>query len=203
MTTTIGASTNHRRCRGGGSWPDATVEAILKTLPDAGVAHFSCHGEIDATLLHTGVLLVADRRRLTVQHLDNSPTLSARLAFLSACASGMTAQGVAQLTSVPSLLIAAGAAAVIATFWHTDEMATLLVVSRFYDLWQDGSRRGPADALGQAQAWLATSPASELRAAVSAAALETAAGRHLASCPDADLPFSHPWFWAPYFLLGA
>jgi len=181
---------------------DATVDAILAALPGAAIAHLTCHGVIDRRERYTGVLIVADQRLLTVQHLEHL-SLSARLVFLAACTSGMSALGVAQLASVPSSLIAAGAAAVIATFWHTDEMATLLVVSRFYDLWQDGSGRTVADALGQAQAWLASSPAAVLRAAVPPAALHTTAGRLLADCPDQEVPFGHPWFWTPFFVLGA
>jgi hypothetical protein len=182
--------------------PDATVDAILAALPGAAIAHLSCHGVIDRRERYTGVLVVADQRLLTVRHLEHL-SLSARLVFLSACTSGMSALGVAQLASIPSSLIATGAAAVIAAFWHTDEMATLLLVSRFYDLWQDGSGRSVPDALGQAQAWLASSPAAELRAAVPPAALQTTAGRLLADCPDQEVPFGHPWFWTPFFVLGA
>jgi hypothetical protein len=181
---------------------DATVDAILAALPRVAVAHLTCHGVIDRRERYTGVLIVADQRVLTIQHVENL-SLSARLVFLAACTSGMSALGVAQLASVPSSLIAAGAAAAIATFWHADDMATLLVVSRFYDLWQDGSGRSIADALGQAQAWLASSPASVLRAAVPSAALQTRAGQRLADCPDQEVPFGHAWFWTPFFVLGA
>jgi hypothetical protein len=181
---------------------DATVDAILAALPGAAVAHLTCHGVIDRRERYTGVLIVAGQRVLTIQHLGFQ-SVSARLVFLAACTSGMSALGVAQLASVPSSLIAGGAAAVIATFWHADDMATLLVVSRFYDLWQDGSGRSVAEALGQAQAWLASSPASVLRAAVPSAALQTRAGQHLADCPDQEVPFGNPWFWTPFFVLGA
>ena len=182
---------------------DATDERILGALPGADVAHFSCHGQIDKRQRYTGVLIVADQRIITIRHLEDSAQVSARLVVLSACTSGMTATGVAQLTSIPTALVAAGAAAVIATFWKSDEMATLLLVTRFYDVWQGGSGTGVADALGQAQEWLAMSPASVLRAAVPAAALATPAGQRLASCPGEDRPFAHPWFWTPFFLLGA
>jgi hypothetical protein len=182
---------------------DATDDRILAALPEADVAHFICHGQIDKRLRYTGVLIVADQKILTVRHLENLPGLTARLVFLSACTSGMTALGVAQLASIPTALVGVGAAAVIATFWKTDEMATLLVVTRFHDLWQGGRGADLAEALGQARVWLATSRADVLRAAVPAAALAGRAGQRLASCQDEDQPYSHPWFWAPFFLLGA
>jgi hypothetical protein len=182
---------------------DATAQSILDMLPAADIVHFSCHGQVDKRQHYTGVLMIADQHVITVRHLEDTAQLSARLVVLSACTSGMTAPGVAQLTSMPTALAAAGAAAVIATFWKTDEMATLLLVTRLYDLWQGGAAAGIGDALGQAQEWLAMSPASVLRAAVPAAALATRAGQRLAGCPDTGRPFAHPWFWTPFFLLGA
>ncbi len=181
---------------------DATQDRILQDLPDAAVVHFSCHGTIDARMRYTGVLHIADQRILTVQHLADSPALSARLVVLSACSSGMSAVGVTQMTSIPAALIAAGAAGVIATFWHTDEMATLLLVSRFYDLWQSAPGLEPCVALGRAQEWLAMSTASELRGAVPAAALASSAAKRLTQAADDDKPFMDPWFWTPFFLLG-
>lgn len=182
---------------------DATGERILQTLPAADVAHLSCHGTIDNRFLYTGVLVVAELQVLTVRSWEDVSGLNARLIFLSACATGMSALGMPQLASVPSALLASGAAAVIASFWHTDEMATLLLVTKFYDLWQGGRGAGLAEALGGAKAWVAMSPAATLRAALPEAALATSAGKRLAACPDQDLPFTHPWFWSPFFLLGA
>jgi len=180
---------------------EATDEAILDALPRADVAHLSCHGAVDGRFRYTGVLLVADRRVLTIAHWEGSPALRARLVFLSACGSGMTASGVAQLVSVPAALVAAGAAAVIGTLWHADEMATLLVVTRFYHLWGGGAEL--AAALGGAQEWLALSSAADLRRAVPGEAAASPAASRLAACPDDERPYGHPWFWAPFFLLGA
>jgi CHAT domain-containing protein len=182
---------------------DATDDRILGALPDVAVAHFCCHGTIDNRINYTGVLHVADYHLLTVLHLRDSPPLKARLVVLSACTSGMSATGVTQMMSMPAAFVTAGAAAVIATFWHTDEMATLLLVTRFYLLWQRDPALPLSFALGQAQEWLATSPASQLRSAVTAAALASPAARRLVEARDEDRPYIHPWFWTPFFLLGA
>ena len=82
-------------------------------------------------------------------------------------------------------------------------MATLLLISRFYELWKAGPGSDSAKALGHAQEWLGTSTAQQLLTYVPAEALETVAGRLLASAPPDSRPYQHPWCWTPFFLVGA
>jgi hypothetical protein len=183
--------------------PFATRSNILNALPAAWVAHLSCHGTVNKDLYSTGLLVLASPESLSTDDFAESPELAARLIFLSACRSGATAVGVPQATGIPTALLAAGAAAVIGTFWHTDEMATLLIVSRFYELWRGGSGTSIRDALGRAQEWLMTASAGELTSAVPAAALATDAAVRLRHTPASDCPFVQPWYWAPFFVLGS
>jgi CHAT domain len=183
---------------------DATGEAILDALPNADVVHLSCHGTVDRASRYSGILLVADRRFIGVQNLAGLANLRARLVVLSACRTGVPAIGVSQVVSLPNVIVGAGAAAVISTFWHTEEMATLLIVMKFYDLWRGGAGMSPGEALGDAQGWLAQASADELRAYAPPAALRALSGRTpLSGAPGDARPYSHPWFWAPFFLVGA
>mgnify|MGYP001422107939 CR=1 FL=1 len=182
--------------------PAATGAAIIDALPGADVAHFSCHGTVDRDLRYSGILLVADRRAIAAQHLAGL-TLHARLVVLSACRTGAPAIGVSQVVSLPSALVTAGAAGVIGTLWRAEEMATLLVVTKFYELWQGGAGMSPQEALGTAQGWLALATAGELRGYAPAEALNVMNGRTpLAGAEDDARPYGHPWFWAPFFLVG-
>jgi CHAT domain-containing protein len=182
----------------------ATDEAILDALPDAGIAHFSCHGTVAGELRYSSVLQVAGRRYFTAQHLAGLTDLRARLVVLSACRTGAPATGVSQVVSLPNSFITAGANAVISTFWRAEEMATLLLVTKFYDLWQGGSGISPAEALGTAQAWLIGATAAELRSYAPEGALEAMSGRTpLSDAPDQARPYADPWFWALFVLTGA
>ena len=106
--------------------------------------------------------------------------------------------------NLPNVIVGAGAAAVISTFWHAEEMATLLIVMKFYDLWRRGAGMSPRQALGDAQGWLAQASADELRGYAPAAALRVLSGRTpLSGAPGDARPYVHPWFWAPFFLVGA
>jgi hypothetical protein len=181
---------------------DAVTDAVLDGIKDADIVHFSCHGIADATRHYTGVLVLAQLQTLTVEQFAQSGDLTARLVVLSACRSGAAALGPAAVTSLPAMLVAAGADAALATFWPCDEMATLLIVSRFYQCWQGGERLSAAVAFGEALEWLILSTAGELRAACPPAALDTPAGQELAqAAPDVRL-YNRPYYWAAFFLVG-
>jgi CHAT domain-containing protein len=180
----------------------ATSSAVCEALPDARVAHFICHGEVESRIGYSGVLILSNGEELTYQHLRQLPRFSARLVVLSACRSGATAITVEHAINLPGAFLAAGAAAVLGTFWRSEEMSSLLLVQRFYDLWTTGTH-SPGQALGDAQAWLMASTADELRASVKPDVLKTPAARRLRDTPGEERVFKHPWYWAGFFLAGA
>jgi CHAT domain-containing protein len=179
---------------------DATWEKVVELLPAATVVHFSCHGTLDERLGYMGVLLLADTAELTYQHLWKLP-LSARLVVLSACGSGLPAITVEHALNLPNGFLGAGAAAVLGTLWRTDELASLLLLTRFYQLWAE-KKCSLAEALGEAQNWLAVSPARFLLDILDPQALQLSATNDLQrAAPDAKI-YAHPWYWAGFFLAG-
>lgn len=181
---------------------DATLDDVSSELPKASLTHFCCHGTVDQRFLYSGILVLAYPDILMYEHLDDIAEVPARLVVLSACRSGASALEVEHVLSLPALFLSAGAAAVLGTFWHSDEMATLLLMVRFYQLWCD-HERSPRTALREAQIWLMSTQASELRKSVPDGALSSPAAAHLKSSRDEDLPYHHPWYWAAFFLAGA
>ncbi len=182
--------------------PRVTTARLEAALPEATLAHLICHGTVDNRMGYSGVLVLANFESFTYRHLRRLPWLSARLVVMSACRSGAAGITVEHPLSLPAAFLAAGAAGVVGTFWHADEMASLLLVTRFYALWLD-DRLTPAAALGGAQHWLATSRADTLRSSVSADALASPPGRMLREAAADSAVFAHPWFWAAFFLAGA
>jgi CHAT domain-containing protein len=180
----------------------ATPSAVCAALPEAKVAHFTCHGDVEPRIGNSGVLLLAKGEELTYQHLQQLPRLSARLVVLSACRSGASAITVEHVINLPGAFLAAGAAAVLGALWHSDEMATLLLVKKFYEFWTDGAH-SPAQALGDAQAWLKSSAADTLRASVKPEVLQSVAAERLRDAPGQEPVFIHPWYWSGFFLAGA
>jgi hypothetical protein len=183
---------------------DADTKSVLDLLPAATVAHFSCHGTVDSRFGYSGVLLLANTESLNYEHMRMLPELQARLVVLSACRSGSAALGIEQCVNLPNAFLAAGSAAVLGTFWHTDELASLLLLTRFYEIWLDRETpRTPGQALGDAQAWLMTSSAQAFRAILKPDVLASRAAEGLRQADANARLFADPWFWGGFFIAGA
>lgn len=133
---------------------------------------------MDRNINYSGILLLANSEVLSYEDLRAMEEIS-RIVVLSACRSGSSAVSIEQIVSLPAAFLSAGAAAVLGTFWHADETASLLLLMRFYELWCDGGLT-PAAALGEAQAWLMTASAESLRRAMPAEALASPAATRFA-----------------------
>jgi len=179
----------------------ATLSAVCDALPDAKVVHCTCHGSVDSSIAYSGVLMLGNGE-LSYQHLQQLPRFSARLVALSACRSGASAITVEHVINLPGAFLAVGAAAVLGALWHSSEIASLLLIEKFYEFWTDGTH-SPVQALGDAQAWLMSSTADTLRASVKSEVLQHDAAKILTDAPGNVPIFSHPWYWSGFFLAGA
>ena len=147
--------------------------------------------------------------------------LNAECTTLSACEtnlSGDYVRGEGHL-GLPYAFLAAGSRNVVASRWKVADTPSMLLMVRFYENLLgrfDGSRnyagrhfdagvRMPAGfALGEAQTWLRSANAKEI-----ARAEESLAQRDLEQPsftrprpPTSEYPYSHPFFWASFMLIG-
>jgi CHAT domain-containing protein len=130
---------------------EATKEAVLQELPQAQVAHFSCHGAANLSEPEESGLLLARDERLTVLDLFQLRLPGARMAVLSACESGVVGSKLPdEVVSLPSAFLQAGFAGVLASLWSVDEKSTSQLMDCFYRLWLK-ERLDPAFALQKAQ----------------------------------------------------
>ena len=90
---------------------------------------------------------------------------------LSACETGLydVALNPDEFVGLPATFMQLGAAGVLATLWQVDDLATSLLLAKFYDL-HLGNGLAPPTALRGAQAWLRTASKEELRVYARAAA---------------------------------
>jgi hypothetical protein len=137
----------------------ATKAAVHEALCEADLLHLGCHGRADlqdplgsCVVLGDGLLTLDEIMRMR---------LRVRLAVLAACETAMVGPELPdEVVSLPTGLVQAGAAAVIASMWGCDELATALALTDFYRRWRDGS---PAVALTGAQRWLRDATREELQ----------------------------------------
>jgi CHAT domain-containing protein len=102
---------------------------------------------------------------LTVGHLLESEGALGRprLVVLSACETGIydVERNPDEFVGVPATFMQLGAAGVLGTLWQVDDLATALLVAKFYDLHLKRGER-PAAVLRQAQTWLRSATRAEL-----------------------------------------
>jgi CHAT domain-containing protein len=150
-----------------GRFPHAVVRSgasanranVLSLLPTFDVVHFACHGiAFPEAPLESGLLLVADElltlRELLDMGLANEASGGRRLAVLSACEASRLGESLPdEVVSLPSGMLQAGFAGVVAPQWAVDGPASAMLMARFYELL---GREGqtPPTSLRDAQCWL-------------------------------------------------
>jgi tetratricopeptide (TPR) repeat protein len=209
----------------------ALPETVLTALKGRSYWHFATHGEFDLFQPHRSALYLKDGARLTVADLLDSQDLGRpRLVMLSACATSLRQihRIPEEYVSLPGAFMAVGAAAVIGTLWPVDDLATALLIVRFYEL-HITQELSPATALRRAQLWLRGATCAELAAYIEgrlhtddarqvvraltrsaeAAPLLDAAKEPAHDVPEAEdsrqgseRPFAHPLYWGAFVLTG-
>ena len=117
----------------------ARHEALWRALPDATIAHLSCHGSFANDPLDSALHL-AGGDRLTLRELvadDTSALANLRLVVMSACQTAITDfQRVPdESIGLPGGFLQAGVPAVVGTLWSVDDLSTALLMHRFYELY--------------------------------------------------------------------
>ena len=192
----------------------ATRQAVLDHLPNFPIYHLSTHGWAGWSEPLQGGLLLAGGSTLTLADLLDLRLEGARLAVLSACETGIPGTKLPdEVVSLPTGLVQAGVAGVVASLWAVNDLSTAMLMERFYRLWrQDGLP--PAEALRGAQIWLRDSTNQELTAYFEQDALQSLQERmpapvaaHLAfnriRRDPAARDFAHPIWWAAFTMTGA
>jgi CHAT domain-containing protein/tetratricopeptide (TPR) repeat protein len=142
----------------------ATPEAVLAALRGRSYWHFASHGSFEWKEPRRSALLMHGHKPLSVGRLLESGGLGApRLVVLSACETGLydTFRNADEFVGLPGTFTALGAAGVLGTLWPVNDMATALLLAKFYDL-HLVSRLAPPTALRRAQLWLRQASSAEL-----------------------------------------
>jgi len=219
-------------------WADATVPKVSEELMSGiyKIVHFACHGIYDwQSPWKTGLSLAIDDNSksscLTLREMRDRELLrGVSLVVLSSCSVGrssVVARASPETVSLPNALLSYGCSCVIASLWPVDDLATAVLMGRFYE---EIILRGlsPSEALAVAQStvrhmennslieWI-----DRLRESVKASAVErdlsesefsqlekrmnSVQERRNALVVSADAgsrPFDHPYYWAGFFVSG-
>jgi hypothetical protein len=176
-------------------------DELTARIADFNHLHLATHGiyrlqePMESSILVGGEFLFL-RELITQQILEG-----VRLAFLSACQSGVTdiLTRRDEVIGLPSACVQSGASGVVATLWPVDDAATFLFVREFYTAYA-ATADDPAQALAIARTYLRELTAGEILDELQELppSLGSLRLRH-----RGYTPFSDAVFWAPFVFFGA
>ncbi len=191
----------------------ARILAALSTNPPPSLWHFSCHGAANFTEPLASGLLVADDELLTLRDLLTLHLSGVHLAVLSACETGIPGGELPdEVIGLPTGLLQAGVAGVMASLWSVSQLSTMLLLVRFYDLWRDEGLT-PIEVLRQAQLWVRDTTNKEKADYFKGFSSEFAANKTTGAVADElykelmmrrleQRDFAHPFYWAAFSFTG-
>ncbi len=160
---------------------EATKDAFLKQAKDVNILHLATHGVLETNPLDSYIQFAGsskESQELTLLEVAGYTALREKnsLVFLSACQTAREAGKAgtgSELITLAEAFAMAGAPTLIATLWQVEDSATRLFALTFYDELMN-KKKDKLDALRAGQVAL-------IRSA----------------------EFSHPFFWAPFIMIGS
>jgi CHAT domain-containing protein len=183
--------------------------ALRDNLLGHKVLHIATHGEFVPGRQEESYLLLGTGEKLTIPQVKTLQDLSdVHLVVLSACqtALGGPNQDGVEISGISYYFLNSGAKAVMASLWLVSDDSTRLLMQNFYGNLAKGTAQAPMTktaALQQAQLSLLhgnspTGASAENRSLT----IESRPGSPIASTNSAAPGFSHPYYWAPFILIG-
>jgi CHAT domain-containing protein len=179
------------------------------------IIHIASHFQFTPGSMNDSFLLLGDGSRMTLAQIKNKLDFkNVELLTLSACETAVGDDSAAhhgdEVEGLGAIAQQAGAKAVLATLWPVADSSTALLMRTLYKAHKE-QHVDKADALRQAQLGLLhgtaqADPATQGQRGLTRvstggnAAGAVASGERFKVDPAA--PFAHPFFWAPFILMG-
>ncbi len=153
----------------------ATLDELRRIAPTCRILHLAAHGDFRPDNPLFSGLALADGWLTTLDIFNLK--LQASLVTLSACQTGRSVVGGGdELLGLMRSFLAAGAASLVSTLWAVEDQSTARLMQSFYTRLAEGSDKGSALRYAQLE---------------------------LLRESDGKSQTSHPYFWAPFSLVGA
>jgi len=173
-----------------------TQQSMRQTLLKRyAVVHIASHFRFQPGNDTKSFLLLGDGGRLTLAELKTSANLfgGVQLLTLSACNTGV-GDG-AEVEGFGTLAQRQGAKAVVASLWPVADQSTGRLMQEFYRLRQANAGITKLEALRRAQLEL-------LNGDIQPDGSAEPRGVKVAKEPETARDYRHPYYWAPFFLMG-
>ena len=190
----------------------AFTESALRDGLDQSypIVHIASHFQFTPGSMEDSFLLLGDGTHFTLAQIRTRLNFSnVELLTLSACETALgddSASGHGtEVEDLGALAQDAGARSVLATLWPVADASTAVLMRALYVAHKDNNA-DKAEALQQAQMALLHGTAKALEPSTASRGIVvkgSEAGRAAATfTADPAAPFAHPYYWAPFILMG-
>ncbi|MGB7440271.1 MAG: CHAT domain-containing protein [Coleofasciculaceae cyanobacterium] len=186
---------------------DFNRQTLRDNLASHLILHIATHGEFVPGSNYDSYLLLGDGEKLPIADIQNFRDLGrVHLVVLSACetALGETGQDGTEIAGLSYYFLDRGAKAVMASLWQVNDESTRLLMEKFYHYLATSTTDSPmskTQALRQAQLSMLRGEIIETENTEVRAIPKLRPG-HNSSISMATSGFSHPYYWAPFILIG-
>ncbi len=184
-----------------------TLDSFENSLGKTPVVHIASHFALNPGNETESFLLLgggADRK-FSLDRLRKTRLDGVELLPLSACNTAMTSgnksNGV-EVEGFGAMALNNGAKSVLATLWPVADEGTQLLMSEFYRLKKETPSMSKSAALQAAQRAMIDGKVKSSGTDSGCRAKKFGAGDAAAFKCDPNAPFTHPYFWAPFVLIG-
>lgn len=181
---------------------DFTRETFLAAMrqPDKSVVHIATHFDSQPGVAANSHLLLGDGTEMSLDEIADMPRLFSHvdLLTLSACSTAFTnrTEDGREVDSFGTIAQSLGASAVIASLWSVSDEATSRLMETMYRIRQAKPELGKSEALRQAQEQMAGGLLKPEAAGTADRGVRVTAGNVAAT------GWTHPYYWAPFILIG-
>ena len=189
---------------------EATKANITLTeyLNNAHCIHFSCHGTFNPeSPIESGLRLANEEEILTLGEIFGFDLRQCPLVVLSACETGMIDPNsiTDEYIGLSSAFLYAGASNLVSSLWSVNDCSSAFLLIKFYQnlLAKKEDEKNVIQALREAQKWLRNVTGSDLTRWMLQNKLNQL--RQMLNknpLPNNDKPFSSPYYWAAFCVIG-
>ncbi|MGK7892054.1 MAG: CHAT domain-containing protein, partial [Leptolyngbyaceae cyanobacterium] len=173
-------------------------------MGDYSIVHFATHAEFVPGLPHESFILFGNGDRVSLRDISEWSLPNTDLVVLSACRTAVSGElgGGEEILGFGYQVQRTGARAAIASLWYVDDSGTQSLMTTFYTALQNGYSE--TEALRQAQMALITNDFTTVNQAPRGLAIEplSTTPSPTTPSPTTPLPTTHPYYWAPFILIG-